>query len=74
MMSYFDEIVVYGKTKEECEKYLFACLEKLRKYNLHVNMKKCIFFQTQIECLGHEVENKKILKSPSKIEAIACMP
>ena len=42
--SYFDDIVVYGKTKEECEKYLFACLEKLRKYNLHVNMKKCTFF------------------------------
>ena len=25
MISYFYDIVVYGKTKEECEMYLFAC-------------------------------------------------
>lgn len=72
-IAYFDDIVVHGKTKEECLRNLLACLERLRKYDLHVNSQKCSFFQTRIEYLGHVVENNKILKSPSKVEALIHM-
>ncbi|GBO15598.1 Retrovirus-related Pol polyprotein from transposon 17.6 [Araneus ventricosus] len=69
-IAYFDDIVVHIKTKDECSKNLFACLERLREYVLHLNIKKCTFFQTRIEYLVHVVENNKISLSPSKVEAI----
>ncbi|GBN76577.1 Retrovirus-related Pol polyprotein from transposon 17.6 [Araneus ventricosus] len=72
-IAYFDDIVVHGKTKDQCSRNLFACLERLREYDLHWNIKKCTFFQTRIEYLGHVVENNKISRSPSKVEAIIRM-
>ncbi|GBM22092.1 Uncharacterized protein K02A2.6, partial [Araneus ventricosus] len=59
-IAYFDDIVVHGKTKDQCSRNLFACLERLREYDLHLNIKKCTFFQTRIEYLGHVVESNKI--------------
>ena len=44
--SYFDNIV-HGSTKEECAQNLKLCLQKLSEYNLHVNKKKCSFFETR---------------------------
>ncbi|UYV76293.1 hypothetical protein LAZ67_13003282, partial [Cordylochernes scorpioides] len=69
-ISYFDNILVHGKSKQECKENLFACLERLRACDLHLNKNKCIYFQTKIEYLGHVIENNKILKSPSKITII----
>ncbi|GBL88172.1 hypothetical protein AVEN_117768-1 [Araneus ventricosus] len=72
-IAYFDGIVVHGKTKGQCSKKLFACLERLREYDLNLNIKKCTFFQTTIEYLDRVVEKNKISKSPSKVEAIIRM-
>ncbi|UYV80717.1 K02A2.6-like [Cordylochernes scorpioides] len=73
-ISYFDDILVHGKSKQECKENLFACLERLRACDLHLNKNKCIYFQTKIEYLGHVIENNKISKSPSKVKAIIDMP
>ncbi|GBL91846.1 Uncharacterized protein K02A2.6 [Araneus ventricosus] len=72
-IAYFYDIVVHSKTKDQCSENLFACLERLREYDLHLNIEKCTFFQTRIEYLGHVVENNKISRSPSKVEAIIRM-
>jgi len=71
---YFDDIIVHGKTLEECRENLIACLEQLRKYDLHLNRRKCSFFQERIEFLGHVIEYNKISKSPEKVKAITEMP
>ncbi len=73
-MSYFDDIIVHGTTKAECQKNLDQCLQRLKKYDLHLNRNKCSFFQEQIEYLGHVVEFNKISKSPEKVKAIMEMP
>ncbi|GBM52133.1 Uncharacterized protein K02A2.6 [Araneus ventricosus] len=39
-IAHFDDIVARGKTKDQCSKNLFACLEKLREYDLHLNFNK----------------------------------
>lgn len=71
---YFDDIIVHGETKEECERNLRLCLGQLCKFDLHLNKRKCSFFQQQIEVLGHVVEHNRIIKSPSKIRAIEELP
>ncbi|GBM45039.1 Retrovirus-related Pol polyprotein from transposon 17.6 [Araneus ventricosus] len=72
-IDYFDDIVVHGKTKDQCSKNRFACLGRLRGYDLHWNIKKYTFFKTRIEYLGHVVENNKISLSSSKVEAVIRM-
>ncbi|XP_065224370.1 uncharacterized protein K02A2.6-like [Planococcus citri] len=71
---YFDDIVVYGATLEECRAALIEVLKELQKFNLHLNASKCVFFAESIEYLGHIVEFNKIKKSPSKVTAITQMP
>lgn len=73
-IAYFDDIIVHRKTLEECRTNLYACLQRLSEYDLHLNKKKCSFFQTHIEYLGHVVQHNKISKSPSKTKAIIDMP
>lgn len=67
---YFDDLIVHGATHEECYNNLIACLQKLSEHDLHLNRKKCSFFENKIEYLGHIVEFNKISKSPDKIRAI----
>ena len=71
---YFDDIIVHGGTKEECAQNLRLCLQRLSEYDLHLNKKKCSFFRTRIEYLGHIIEKNKIMKSPDKVQAVLQMP
>ncbi|BES92812.1 Hypothetical Protein NTJ_05622 [Nesidiocoris tenuis] len=71
---YFDDIVVHGETKEECAENLDACLRQLQKFDLHLNQRKCVFFEEQIDFLGHVVKYNAISKSPKKVAAIMEMP
>ncbi|XP_054280695.1 uncharacterized protein K02A2.6-like [Macrosteles quadrilineatus] len=68
--SYFDDIIVYGSTLDECFNNLVACLERLQTNNLHLNRNKCTFFQESITYLGYVIENNKISKSPAKVSNI----
>ncbi|KAI5731266.1 hypothetical protein M8J77_007169 [Diaphorina citri] len=68
--AYFDDIIIHGSTREQCLQNLVACLQKLTRYNLHVNKNKCSFLSEKIEYLGHVVEFNKISKSPVKVRAI----
>ncbi|KAI5731396.1 hypothetical protein M8J77_009366 [Diaphorina citri] len=72
--AYFDDIIVHGKTIEECTNNLISCLQRLTEYDLHVNKKKCSFFLEKIDYLGHIIEFNKISKSPEKVRAIQDMP
>ncbi|KAJ8897894.1 hypothetical protein PR048_003251 [Dryococelus australis] len=73
-MSYFDDIIVHGSTREECQHNLIACLDQLQKFDLHLNQQKCSLFQEQIEYLDHVIKFNKISKSPGKVAAIVNMP
>ena len=73
-LSYFDDILVHGTTRKECQENLELCLQRLQKFDLHLNKKKCSLYQTKIDYLGHVVEFNKISKSPEKVVAIVDMP
>jgi len=72
--TYFDDIIIHGKTFSECQEHLIACLERLQKYNLHVNKSKCQFFKDKISYLGYVIQHNKISKCPNKVEAILHAP
>ena len=73
-IAYFDDIIIFADTYAECKKRLIACLQRLKKFNLHVNNQKCRYFEEQIEYLGHVISHNKIAKSPKKVEALLECP
>lgn len=58
--SYFDDIIVYGKSIEECKKSLKCCLRQIQEFDLHLNRAKCLFSENKIEFLGHTIEYNKV--------------
>ncbi|XP_026319414.1 uncharacterized protein K02A2.6-like [Hyposmocoma kahamanoa] len=67
---YFDDIALTGKNDIEHLQTLSTVFSKLDKAGLKVNLKKCSFFQTEIEYLGHTITKDGIRPTKSKIDAI----
>lgn len=66
--------MVFGETIEECRTHLFACLDRLKSNDFHLNRDKCVFFQSRIKYLGHVIEDGCIKKSQEKVAAIVNAP
>ena len=45
-------------------------LERLRQAELYANVRKCSFFQDELEFLGFIVNKDSIQMDPSRVEAI----
>ena len=70
---YLDDIIVFGKTKEEYLKNLRAVLERIRQCGLKLN-EKCSFNMTNIEFLGHMITLEGLKPLPKQTEAITKAP
>lgn len=71
---FIDDIIIGGKTIDECKSRLFEVLERLNKHNVRINIDKCKFFETKVQYLGHVLENNKISPNPDKVKAIVEAP
>lgn len=67
---YLDDILVYGKTKEEHDANLRALLDRLRELNLKVNHDKSVFNTECVDFLGHEISIHGIKPDHQKLEKI----
>lgn len=71
---YLDDIIIYSKTKQEHINRLQQVFEALRKANLKINKNKCVFMETEIEFLGHVLNENGLKPNQKKIEAIKKFP
>lgn len=71
---YLDDIVVFGTTEDEYMSALSAVLQRLRLYDLRVNLTKCKFFVTQFIYLGHEISATGIRPDPAKVAPLLDFP
>ncbi|XP_062715028.1 uncharacterized protein K02A2.6-like [Aedes albopictus] len=71
---YLDDILIGGRTLEECKKNLFQVLDKLNQHRVQINWSKSVFFETEVEHLGFRLTSDGIRPSPSKVEAICLAP
>ena len=67
---YIDDILIHGKTEEEFIVRVRTVFERLRKHNITVNPKKCIFGASRIEFVGHEINEKGMTFSKEKIHKV----
>ena len=71
---YVDDLVVKTKRREDHLVELRSVFNRLRKYQLKMNPRKCSFGVTSEKVLGFIVRHRDIEIDQSKIEAIQKMP
>ena len=65
-----DDVLVFGRTKAEHDKRLFAVLQQIQKAGITLNTDKCEFWCDKLTFLGHIVSKQGISPDPAKIIAI----
>ena len=71
---YADDMMVKSETRDGHFEAFEKFLERVDKYNLRLNPKKCVFGVTSGKLLGHTVGMDEIEVDPEKIKAITEMP
>lgn len=71
---YLDDILIYSRTREEHTHHLRLVLERLRKYALFANPKKCHFFTDQVEFLGFIVSGTGVSMDPRRVSTVKEWP
>lgn len=66
----FDDILVWGRTKEDHDARLAAALKRLEEHNVLLNQEKCLYRATEVPFLGHILSSEGVRMSPSKVDAI----
>ena len=74
MIVYMDDVLIYGKTKEELDENTKLVLERIREADLYCKPRKCEFCKTKIEYLGMVVEEGKVSMDPGKLKGIQDWP
>ena len=68
---YLDDVLVWGRTKEEHHEVLEKVFKRLSENNMALSLEKCIFGQEQVEYLGYNVSPSGIRPLQRKLDALA---
>jgi hypothetical protein len=71
---YLDDILIFSGSEEEHEKHIRTIVDRLSTADLYGNIKKCSFFQEEIEFLGFLVGRKGVRMDPDRIRTIREWP
>uniref|UniRef100_A0A1A8L2U7 Gypsy retrotransposon integrase-like protein 1 n=1 Tax=Nothobranchius pienaari TaxID=704102 RepID=A0A1A8L2U7_9TELE len=69
-----DDILVFGRTKEEHDDNLRAMLERTRERGVRLNPEKCVIGATEVSYFGHKLTREGIQPDQNKLQAIKDMP
>lgn len=70
VITYIDDVLIFGKTKEELENREKEALTRLANNNLTLNKEKCEFGKSNVEFLGCKLDENGISPSEDKVRAI----
>lgn len=73
-MVYLDDILIYSEDKAEHVRHVCEVLERLRRYELYANLKKCEFFTTKVDFLGYVVSTAGVSIDRSRVSTITKWP
>lgn len=70
VVNYLDDIMIFGKNKDEHDKNLAKVMECLRNHNVLINEEKCKFGQQSVDFLGFLVSSNGWKLADEKITAL----
>lgn len=68
--NYLDDILVFGKTKQEHDRNLEEVMRRLRDHNVSINDKKCVFRQNSVKFIGFQLGYDGLRIEEEKLKAI----
>lgn len=71
---FFDDIAIQGNTYIELIGRISQVFQKLRECGLHLNKKKCQFFQKSVTYLGHTINEQGLHPTQEKVNEIINSP
>lgn len=71
---YLDDLLCTGSTSDEMFHKLKSIFDLLKNANLTLNIKKCFFFQSEIDYLGFEISEEGLKPGSKKIQAVQDFP
>lgn len=69
-LSYIDDILIFGKTKEEHNANFKEIQKRLLKYGLTENIEKRVYCQNRLTFLGYEISKNRIRPTNTRKEGI----
>jgi RNase H-like domain found in reverse transcriptase/Reverse transcriptase (RNA-dependent DNA polymerase) len=73
-VSFFDDILIYGDTREEVVERTREVLARFRKTGLFVKLEKCSFHVQEVSFLGFKIGHGKVEMEPERVEAVRNWP
>ena len=73
VLCHMDDILIFGKTKEEHDMRLHCVMQKLQATGATLNRSKCEFGKEGLTFLGHVLDKNGISADPNKTKAIVNM-
>ncbi len=70
VIAYLNDIMIYLNILKKHVNYVFKVLECLDKKNLHLKLKKCEFYQKEINFLEFVVKRHKVRINLEKLQII----
>ncbi|KAG7307830.1 hypothetical protein JYU34_006426 [Plutella xylostella] len=71
---YIDDILVFSRSPEQHKDHLRQVFERLKKYGMLVNTRKCVFGQPEVTFLGFKVSAAGTTPLEEKVQAIQEFP
>ncbi len=70
MHVYLDDIFVYSDSVEEHERHLRVIFDRLHEQELYLKWAKCELYTTEIDCLGHMIDDRGLHADGDKLSRI----
>jgi hypothetical protein len=67
---YLDDIIVYASSQDELLQRLQAVFDRLKQFNITLNPEKCKFGLTQVEYVGHTIDETGLHFSQEKLDKV----
>lgn len=74
VQAYIDDVLMWGKTPQDLSKTMTLVFERLKKFNVKVNLEKCKFIVKEVKYLGHILCSEGVKPNLEKIKAILEAP
>ena len=74
LLCYLDDVLVFSSTIAEQLQRLDTVFTRLTEYGLKLELKKCAFFQSEVQYLGHRESAAGIATDPEKVAAVERWP